>query len=156
MKENESEKLTINDIINKWLYILKQEGGVRYLYRERKEHIEALISWFKQSGVSLEEAKTVKNQVLRSFITEEGIKGKGKYKGWKENILFDFDTILANYYVDFNQEKKVEKENPFYLKDDEIIKEWVVDKYGDYYNLIKETQTVGSDLFFKFVEEKYN
>lgn len=145
------EKPTAEDIFNKWLGYLAKENNVRYLYKNRKEHIEILADFLLKSGIDFDDAKSLKYDVLNSLTTEEGRKGKGHYKGWKENVLSDFDAILADFYIDIPEQVNSE----FCLKDDKEIEEWAVGKFGNNSWAVCEAQTIGTALNWQFIKENF-
>jgi len=138
-------------IFNAWKYSLKEEGGGLYLYQNRRSHIEQLIEYFCNNGVDYETALTYKRDVLHSLTTKEGRKGKGKYKGWSENVVVDFEEALAFYYTD-----KEGNLDDIVLERDSEISRWVDEKFNGNEKILIEAQKVGSFYYLKFIGDMYN
>jgi len=75
------------------------EGTERFLYKERKDNIENLICDLHNAGIPIEEARFLKSEVMTTLITRDGMKNTGKYKGWKDNVSDDFDSVVVSVYL---------------------------------------------------------
>ena len=64
--------------VQAWFDWLKEEFPMRYYKEDRREHLEALASWFIQDGISEEDAEMQKNAVVKILVTKEGMKGKSE------------------------------------------------------------------------------
>lgn len=149
------KSITVNDIFNTWKLDLRENHNVRYLYKNRKEHIENLVTYLINTGVSLDDAKDLRNKVLLELTTAEGRKGKGRYKGWKENVLDDFDMIVSGMYVEIPTSPPQQHETINEMLEDEYIKEWAVKIFGDNEFAIRESQTIGTLLNSIAITEVY-
>lgn len=144
-------ELTANDIFNKWVNYLKEEFKGRYIYKERKDHIGHLIYMLKTAQIAFDDAKTVRNNVMVALTTVEGRRGLKRYKGWKENVFSDFDSILADTYIEIDETAVKEA----YDKDEDVVK-WVNDKYGANDLLIAKAHEVGTLLNLEYLEENFS
>lgn len=156
---------TADQIFDAWFFYIRENHDIRYIHRERPELVADLAYKFKKHNIDYDEAIMFTKKVVNKLTTEEGRKGNGKYKGWKECVEEDFKSALASEYVE--TEAKPEKESKTVykpknqkniIKDDDLINAWLQHKFGDKYpNEIKElAHTVGSALnveFLKYVFE---
>jgi len=158
-----SNEINADDIFNKWMHYLKTEAiDIRYLHRDRPEIISSLAYEFKSLKVDYDTAKSYKKRVMEALTTEEGRKGSGKYKGWKETATADFLSVLASYYVEIEPEdkeeslyeKKVEaKEDLFrYHINNNLITNWCKNRYGQDWtvDINKEAHLIGGVLNLEF------
>lgn len=164
---SDQKEYAIDDIFNKWVGLLRTDlADIRYLHRERPEILEELFSMFKSSNISFEDAKYYRNKAVIALTTEEGRKGTGKYRGWKQTAEVDYDTILASFYVDIEileetniMSKKSERSviSKDYYPDSEIITEWAKDKWGQNWtpSLNKECHLMGGSINISFQEEVF-
>lgn len=170
----EKEKTSSSeDIFNKWLGYLRTDGqDIRYLHRDRPDILSDLISQFVAGGISHDDAKDYKSQIVIALTTEEGRKGKGKYKGWKNHVEQDYITILATFYVetvelseeddlrgrDLNTSTIGSKPDlTRYHPDNAVITEWAKDKYGQDWTpeLNKEAHLIGGIYNLQFQREVF-
>lgn len=153
-----SETINVNDLLNEWKDILKQEDPYKRLcYAKRREHIELLVERLRMFAITFDEAKLLKQDVLRSLISKEGLKGKAQYKGWKENILDDFDSILAGSYLqDHKAPEPIKEKTGIYLSLDIDISDWFLNKYN-YQNekALDEAHRIGSIINLEFANDYF-
>jgi hypothetical protein len=88
-------------IFNAWKSDIEEKYGQRrFTSQMRDEIIGILFENFLEFGIELDDAKRFAGDVEKFMVTQEGAKGKGRYKGWTDNVEKDFDTALVNYYRD--------------------------------------------------------
>lgn len=156
-----TNKYSSDDIFNKWQGELVRENPTeKYKYSERKDYIQDLADLFKAGGVEFDEAKMYRTQVLNALTTREGRKGVGRYKGWKENVLSDFDQIMADTYVEIDLEKNVDsdgnlKVSAVTIEIDELISEWVMKKYGGNKYIMQKAHDPSSLVFIEFIKDTF-
>jgi len=159
------KEATPDQLFDMWISYLREEGTDRYKNSERTRHIFELIEMFKYSGMTYEECKMYYNKVLDALCHDEGKKGKGKYKGWKETVETDFNACLASTYIEklpkndvdeaisrtFNNLKKSMDFN-------EDIEQWVNEKFGTDFteSLIEDAHIFDSLLNIKYLEEMFS
>lgn len=109
------------------------DGTERFLYKERKENIENLVNDLYNAGASIEDVRFLKNEVLVSLITKEGMKNTGKYKGWKDNVINDFDDVVTAVYLtntlDSIRDLNTINSRHYIEMNDQII-DWLYDTYN--------------------------
>lgn len=127
-------------LFEKWRKKIKQED-ICSIYKadERSYYLELLVKAFKKAGFSYDDVIVFKNDIMLALTTFEGRKGNGKHKGWKEQVIQDFQDTLADHYVpdsvlnveDIKRASLEEKESWMIYQDiDGSVKEWVTKKYG--------------------------
>jgi hypothetical protein len=137
MESSKENKLSAQEVLKKWTSDVRQDISSRYTYGNRKEHIENLMGYLKMHDVDKDDAQFLKNKVVEVLVTEEGRKGKGKHKGWKENVENDFDDAIQQAYVPgLSSEIKPIKTAQGY---DPRIYNWCKAKFGNHVgeNIIK-------------------
>ena len=144
-------------LLNAWHKDLRDNQEDRYKYKDREEHIEKLIKMFVIAKVEYDEAAAQKRKVQEILVTKEGMKGKGKYKGWADNVAKDFDLMLDQYYVNVDisnvkplEDREKAPEWMFASDPDDRIKNWVTKKYGFSEILYTEALRVGSVFNLKY------
>ena len=152
---------TANDAYNLWAGELSDIGTYstqdRYDKHRRSEHIRYLASWLVDYGISHEEAKTLKNKVMLFLTTEEGRKGKGKHKNWKENTLADFDQIMAGTYMEKPKPSVANiTVDPLRIQLDKQIVKWAQDKYDGNSLVISEAHRIASTFYFEYLEDTFH
>jgi len=154
-----TNKYSSDDIFNKWLGGLNRENITeKYKYSERKRYIQDLADLLKSGGVDFDEAKILRTQVLNTLTTREGRKGSGKYKDWKNNVLNDFDQIIADTYIDLD--KNVDSDSDIKIdaatiEIDELIKEWVLKKYDGNEYIMKKAHDPSSFIYIEFIKDTF-
>lgn len=164
---------SIDDLFNRWLGFLRTEANdIRYLHQHRPEILEGLIGMFVKYNVSYEDAKLYKRKVVLALTTDEGRKGTGKYRGWKECVEEDFLGVLANFYIENVQDDEIPDnkmrlssketvetriEPNRYHPDNTVITEWAKDKFGQDWTpeINKEAHLVGGIINIQFQEEVF-
>ncbi len=156
----DKNKYSSEDIFNKWAKYMSSEDIVdRYAHNRREAYLEDLCAMLKEHDIEFEDAKDLKNRVMIILTTEDGRKGKGKHRGWKESVFEQFDHVLADYYVQ-NADKGVVDTQTFtqvsqYIEDDDIV-EWVNNKYGSgNKEIMSKAHTIGHQLNILFLEEYF-
>jgi hypothetical protein len=157
----EKNKYSSEDVFNKWAkYISSEDKADRYAHNRREAYLEDLCAMLKEYDIEFEDAKSLKHRVMIILTTEEGRKGKGAHKGWKETVFDQFDQVLADYYVE-NTGAGVVDAHTFtqtsqYIEDEDIM-EWVANRFGEKCpaDLISKAHTVGHQLNILFLEETY-
>lgn len=151
-------------IFKSWFANVKNNYDIRYIRKERPELIEELVTTFYNIKIPYDEAIFFKKRVVNALTTKEGRKGNGKHKGWKENVEEDFELILAKVYVNIEKSDKDNvtdvnaKINKVLIPEDEWIKAWLKDNFGENYpkGLDKLAHTVGSSLNIDFMKDVFS
>ena len=144
-----------NELFKGWMALIRQDRSARYTYENRREHLEELMDMFQSNGVEIDEAATYKSKVVKALVTEEGLKGKGKHKGWRENVENDFEDIIQLTYNPLVKEQ-ITKRKLDYKPDDEIIK-WAKAKFGDGVPqpVLRDCHVIGHSLNMWFINDFY-
>lgn len=121
-------------VFNAWAKRLKDKGISRFLKSERQELIEDLVDLFYKNKIDIETAQLYKNKVKELLVTLEGKKGKGKYKGWNENVVIDYDAVLSEYYLEQENKTKEKPSDINILPENELINEWGQKRFGELFN----------------------
>jgi len=133
------------------------DGTNRFLYKERKDNIENLVSDLYGAGVPIEEVRFLKNDVMTTLITRDGMKNTGKYKGWKDNVSNDFDTIVASIYLTSTLDslRNLNKINSkHHIKMNQTIINWLYNQYSYVSKrMLAEAHTPGSFLNSVFLRD---
>jgi hypothetical protein len=164
--------ITIDDLFNKWLGMLRENQAIRYTHSDRPALVEELVSMLHIHNIDYQEAKFLKKKVVSALTTEEGRKGNGRYKGWVQAVETDYDAILANIYIDQGNIEEAQKNklklhtkkdgeiepSVFYLPDNKIIEAWCRHKYGKDVrkSIIREAHRIGSSLNQSFQCEVFD
>ena len=98
-------KLNSIDFFNKWTHYLSQEGSTWYSEKDRMDNLDMLISMFFNAGISRDEAESYRKKCMMRLTHEEGRKGNGKYKGWKEKVFNDFHLKKLNFKIHLGAQK---------------------------------------------------
>lgn len=152
-------------LFNKWKKRIKQED-IAFMYKaeEREGYLELLVKAFKGAGLDLADASMFRNDVMTALTTVEGRKGKGKYKGWKEQVVTDFEEMLADYYIPDSvfepediKKASLEDKEPWMTMQDfhGKIKQWLTDKYGFTESKYKLACTTGHTLNIEFMQDVF-
>lgn len=153
----EENKISADLIFKRWVASVREDRLSQYQYGERKKHIDNLIGALFANGVPQDEAEFLKRKVVETLVTKEGMKGNGKYRGWKENAEADFDDAIQLAYVpEFQKEKKSYQMSKTFTEDPNIVK-WCKDTFGadvDTFTL-KEAHTIGNTLNIMFLNSFY-
>ena len=121
--------MDIHAIFKRWVADIRSDADGRYSYRNRTKHIELLIGYFKQHGVDQDSAQSLKRKVVEILVTPEGMRGKDKHKGWKENTENDFDDAIQMAYVPGVSTLKVEHLKGAHGFDPNVVA-WAKNKFG--------------------------
>ena len=168
-----SDKQNSNDIYNIWMTDIKTDASMRFSHSNRNETVLNLMESFHDAGVDIEDARSFRRKVIEIMTTEEGRKGKGKYKGWVNAVEESFDCMLAKTYVKITPRVKETKSESksngpslimgqlpvVIIKDgkDRYITAWAKYKFGD--NWTEEVNimahTVGHSFNLKFMKEMF-
>ena len=164
------KEMNPDDLFLLWKKQVKEIGKSRYTSAERKEQIDLLCELFYKHNIDLDEAKLYKRKVVELLVTKDGMKGNGKYKGWKENTEEDFDATLISWYQgefevinDTTKIKELKKEqsigygNNGHIERHRIIVAWTKHKFGDNWSesICLEAHRVGSQLWVMFEKEVF-
>ena len=155
--EKKEPKLSPDQAVNRWGAGIRDDRSSQYLYRDRKEHLELLMTYFIDNDISMEDADTsyIKRKVVETLVHSEGMKDKGKYKDWKKNVETEFDDWIQITYVPESTIKLASK--PDYKQDEDIV-HWAKSKFGSDIppQILKECHTIGHSLYNLFVDEFYD
>jgi hypothetical protein len=166
-------KQSSNDIFNLLMMDIKTDNLSRYAHSNRDETLENLMNMFYDAKVDIEDARSYRRKVVEIMTTEEGRKGKGKYKGWTQAVEESFDCMLAKTYVKITPRAKG---NPSEAKNngptlmpgqmpvviikngnDRYITAWAKNRFGDTWteeiNIL--AHTVGHSLNLKFMKDMF-
>jgi len=99
MTSSSVNKMDENDVFNRWIADVREDMGSRFGYQDRKLHLENLMGYLKMHNIPMDDAMFLKKRVVETLVTKEGMKGKGKHSGWKENTEADFDDAIQKTYV---------------------------------------------------------
>lgn len=150
-----------------WKGEAKAVGKARYTASERIEQLDVLCEIFYKYGIDFEEAKSYKKKIVEFMVTREGLKGNGRYKGWKQNTEEDYISLLTRWYNnefqvvnDITHVNKATKVNEYYggrdyLERTPLIVAWSKHKFKEKWSesICLETHKVGSSLWNMFKKE---
>lgn len=139
-------------LFNEWKMKALETGGNRFSFSTSSELIEGLIESFKSNSIDLDDAKRYKKKVIEVLTTEEGRKGKGKYKNWVESIETRYLGTLAEFYANKTQSGQLSTGNC------KLIEAWVNEKYKSLNNssLLKEASIPTSIIHRDFLREVFD
>ena len=160
-------EFTPQDLFDKWLAYLRDQGSDKYVNSERMNNRDVLVEMLFNMKFDHDIARSFKNKVLMALTHEEGRKGKGKYSGWKECVESDFDACVANWYVKVSEstgeDNRISKKEQAIdlddlMTDDPDIRKWLIEKYGDKCTeaLIKEAHTIGNILNIRYLTDTFD
>ena len=95
MNEKNTNNYNEDEIFRAWLALIRQSESSQYLYRDRKEHLEHLMEMLVAQGIDRLSASSLERKVIEGLVHSEGMKGQGRYKGWKENVKNDFEDAVV-------------------------------------------------------------
>jgi hypothetical protein len=156
---------TAEEIFDKWVGIIQDDAALRYLGVNRKPVLDELAKMLFSSNVDYSEAKMLSRQVVNKLTTEEGRKGKDKYKGWTQAVTDDFRVALATYYVEcdttnasknvINVEAKVPISNK--IPEDALITAWCRNRFGERWNdrVNQMAHQIGHALNLQFMTDVF-
>lgn len=147
-------------VLASWeLHCKNDFGTARFSAKTRREVIDILAEMLAEVPIDYEEAKNLKKEVIRILITKEGLKGTGKYKGWKEATETDFLASLYDIYNAKNLFTKAENQaqKNTAIKAHPLIDIWGKKKFGDAWgmNLIILANTPDSSLHNQFLNDMF-
>ena len=157
-------KFSADDLFNKWLDEIKDDNELRYLHSNREEVLDILVNLFHHHEVPFDEAKTFVNKVTTVLTTQEGRKGKGKYKGWVESVQEMFHMLLSRYYIEEIPNKTdVIKNIPLKLSEgvaipfDNFLNGYLLEKFKEHYSpkFCELGHIPGNSLNIKFLEDVF-
>ena len=131
MESLDEKKLNESEVFDRWIADVRADGSIRYTYEDRKRHLENLMGFLKIHNIAKDDAQFLKKRVVETLVTKEGLKGKGKHSGWKENTENDFNDYIQRLYVpglpaaDFKRIKTAQGYDP-------RIVSWAKAKFGDH------------------------
>jgi len=145
------------EVFDKWLGTVQEDASLRYLGVNRKPVLDELAQMLFVANVDYSEAKMLSREVVNKLTTEEGRKGKGKYKGWAQTVEEDFRIALASYFVEVDI-KTSRPETTDSLPNDELITAWGLNKFGELWDdrLSNMAHQVGSPLNLEFMSEVFS
>lgn len=152
------KKLNDVECLNLWIAMVRRDKSSQYTYNERQGHIDALMEMFLQNEVDEDSARMLKRKVVETLVSFEGMKGKGKHSGWKENTEKDYeDAIQLNYVMPHAKTsgfKRVKTAQGY----DPNIMAWLKKNYGPD---VREDFIVAAHqpmhyLWLKFISEHFN
>lgn len=161
------KKLTAEQVFVLWKTEVEQEvGKARYTSTERLEQLDALCESFVKYQIEFDDALMFKRKFIEFVVTREGMKGNGRYKGWKEKADENFEGILVRWYAGEFQiseplmKTKKEQKLEHYGVGDYMIRmpmivEWSKNKFKTSWTegICLESHKVASTLNNMFVEE---
>ena len=158
--------MTPEDIFLLWKTEARDIGKAKYTSVERIEQLDILANMFFERGIDIEEARMFKRKVVEFLVTKEGMKGNGRYKGWKERAEEDFLASLLVYYkknaevVNDTTNLKVTRKVEFYggaeyMERTPLLVAWSKHKFKTLWSeaICLETHKVGSALWIQFQKE---
>jgi len=139
--------LSIDDIFMNWKSGLDVD---RFTYENRSESIDSLVQSLYDHGTPMDDALFLRNRVIATLVTKEGMKNTGKYKGWKDNVSSDFEECVSRVYVTELLDKFLDIKNmtidssiPLNKK----ILDFIYEKYGIVTErMIVEAHTIGTEI----------
>lgn len=164
------DKLTADDVFRMWKVETKELGANKYAATERVELIDMLCELLRKYGIDIDDARFLKKKVIEVLVTKEGMKGSGKYKGWKETTENEFlDNLLVYYVDDFEivnsteQIKNSKSRNQYYgeigyMDRTQLIVEWTKFMFKKKWteSICLEAHKIGSSLWLLFEKEVMN
>ena len=150
--------VTREDIFTKWLSEVRENNLARYGRDDRKRHLSDLVNAMKLNGIPQDELYFLKKKVVLTLVTEEGLKGRGKHKGWKENTEADFEDEIQRVYVASYRAKEQSSKLVQTFSEDPNIIDWCRKTFGPNVDAftIKEAHGPNTMLYFRFVDEYHN
>lgn len=176
---DDSEILTQSEwagkLFNRWARsIIDGYERERFSAENRDDCIIDLVNIFIDGGVSYNTVHGYAPKLVKILVTKEGQKGMGKYKGWPEAIVRNYDLLLLEKYEDRGLPIRVEKDKsvtmteqaelsklptvtyktqPTYGDDEhleytDVISSWAKDRFGIVYN--KELDLLAHKIGHKF------
>ena len=149
-----ANNFTSEQAFSKWKGYLLTVQDERYVRRERRVHLAMLAETMQLCGISYEDAVAFRYRAMMEITTDEGRKGKGKHKGWKENCLEDFDALMANQYVNLEtligNGGDMTRISPF--TPDSDIKAWVDKKFNGNSEILKQAHVIGNMYNLMFLD----
>lgn len=123
-------------VLGTWKEEIREEFENRWQYGVREAIFNTLFEMLSVNGIELEDAKMLKTEVIKFLVTEEGRKGAGRHKGWKEKVSDEFDSLISEYYSPTNKTRLYTKDygTGDFLEKDPIITAWAKDRFGFAWN----------------------
>lgn len=125
------KKLDENECLNLWIATVRRDKSSQYTYNQRQGHIDSLMVLLTENGVDQDSAMMLKRKVVETLVSVEGMRGKGKHNGWKENTENDFNDAIQLTYVQPNvrvEFRKIKTAQGY----DQTIVNWAKEKFGDH------------------------
>lgn len=125
-------KFTPDEVLNSWQNSVKKDYSNRFLYGVREEILEQLAEMLMANEIELDDARFLKMKVKKFLVTEEGLKGKNRYKGWTDNVDKDYDAMLVEYYSNNKVQPTIVKDygHGAYMDENPIMTAWAKDSFG--------------------------
>jgi hypothetical protein len=156
-----------------WVAYLRTELGTGRFRggANRTELLTTLVQDLVTAGASEEDAKNLKHKVVSELVTMEGIKGTGKHKNWKENVVAEYLGCVYNTYKQDTQDNNkgsnnaintTNNHNTVTLTNNLVSKEqqtiidvWGKKKFGELWQgkIIELAYTKESSLQNQFLDE---
>lgn len=164
---SEKIQLSAEQVFVAWKnYVSKEIGKLKYTQEERLEILEELCMNYRKYGVAYDDAEFLRKKFMEFVVTKEGMKGNGRYKGWKERALEDYDSCLIKYYDEDIEQVEVEKPKEMgkskedygifpYLPRNVVVVDWSKRKFGDSWSesICLECHKICSDFNNLFCDE---
>lgn len=151
--------LTTSQIINHWkVEVAKNYGSSRFTSSARLDILNMLFESLINNNINLEDASFLKREVDKFLVTDEGRKGKGRHKGWGDNVEMEFDNLLVEYYQNNSPIPKREYGTYPILDKHELITQWAIDKFGEMWNdeLNLQAHTHGHRFNLEFQKDTFD
>lgn len=159
-------KMTPEDVFILWKNTAKDIGKARYTSIERLEQLDVLAEMFVERGIDIDDARIFKKKVVEFLVTKEGMKGNGRYKGWKERTEEDFlSSLLVRYQdkaeiINDTTNLKVTRKVEYYggadyMERTPLMVAWSKYKFLNLWSeaICLETHKIGSALWIQFQKE---
>ncbi len=150
-------KLDENECVDLWIAVIRKDPDERYTFDKRKEHLETLMEYFTDNEIDKDSAQMMKRKAVEALVTKEGMKGKGKHNGWKENAEADFNDAIQLTYVLPNVSKKLKPLRNAQGHDPRIVK-WAKEKFGEQIgeDIVIAAHQPMHALWMMFMNDHYN
>lgn len=157
MESLNEKKPDANEVFARWLADVRVDNLSRYSYGDRKKHVQNLMGFLLQNSINKDDAQMLKRRVVEVLVSEKGMKGKDKHRGWKENVEADFNDAIQLAYVPGLRDVSIERLKTSSGHDPDIVT-WIKKRFGDHVGpeMIKAAHQPGHTLWMMFVNEHFN
>ena len=152
-----------NLLYQEWAKEAKDIGTNRFLASHRIQLVEDLISRFHSHSIPIDDVMIFKRKIKDILITQEGMKGNGKHKGWKDCLENEFEAIVSSAYLKAPTAEHYSVVRNKYnsgniIPRNKTITRWSRDKFSTYWNesINLLCHTVGHELNNEFCKEILN